>query len=57
MPIGDTGGQNDFSFHPKKYLQNESMTSLPNIEIRVSKVTTGAVAFDSISFMDYDSEL
>jgi len=38
FPIGDTGGNHDLGFYPQKYKPSESMSSLPNIEIRVSKV-------------------
>jgi hypothetical protein len=48
MPIGDTGGKHDFSFHHKKYLQNESMSSLPNLEIRVSKMIMNKLRASSV---------
>lgn len=48
MPIGDTGGQNDFSFLPNKYLQDESLTSLPNVEIRVSKLIMNKLRTSSV---------
>ena len=38
LPVGDTGGKHDFSFHPKNLLSDASITSFPNVEIRVSKM-------------------
>ena len=38
MPIGDTGGKNEFKQHPKRHLYTDSQGSIPNIEIRVSKM-------------------
>uniref|UniRef100_A0A7S3N8I1 Protein kinase domain-containing protein n=1 Tax=Euplotes harpa TaxID=151035 RepID=A0A7S3N8I1_9SPIT len=53
IPVGDTGGKHDFSYNPKKYMQDESITSLPNIEIRVSKVIMNKLRSSGV----YDSIL